>query len=247
MKRLILCSLLLSAAAVYAQTGQVNYTRTIAFGEIAVDGIPPELTAMLPKEDKANYVLYFMPTASLYESVVQTEKEEKEMSGEGFRIRIQTDQDEDKCYTDIANRNIIEQRALSGRMFLITNQQKERKWKMTGNQKKMLDHVVMEAVSISGKDTVEAWYAPDIAIATGPQGITGLPGLILEATINKKQTIQATAIKMDAAVASKIVVPTKGKKLSAEAFDKLEKQKHEEQIKELQASGEGGKRIMIVR
>lgn len=247
MKRLILCLTFFYTASVFAQSGEVNYTRTISFGEIEVDGLPPELAAMMPKEDKADYVLYFSPQASMYESAPKEEKETKEMSGEGFRIRIETDEDQDKYYTDITNKKIVQQRELSGRLFLINDTQKDRKWKMTGNQKKILDRVVMEAVSIIDKDTIEAWYAPDIAVPTGPQGVAGLPGLILEATINKRQTIVASSIHLNKEVSDKIKEPKKGRKTTNEEFEKLAEEKRREKMQQIDSGGGTTKQIMIVR
>lgn len=247
MKRLIFCFTFFYSASSFAQSGEVNYTRTISFGEIEVDGIPAELAAMMPKEDKADYVLYFSPQASMYESAPQQEKETKEMSGEGFRIRIETNEDQDKYYTDITNKKVVQQRELSGRLFLINDTQKECKWKMTGNQKKILDHVAMEAISITGKDTIEAWYAPDITVTTGPQGLAGLPGLILEATINKRQTIIASAINMNKDVSDKIKEPKKGKKATNEEFEKLAEAKAKERMQQMENGGGTTKQIMIVR
>ena len=41
------------------------------------------------------------------------------------------------------------------------------------------------------------WFTPEIATSFGPKGLDGLPGLILEATINGKSYIYATKIEID--------------------------------------------------
>ncbi|MBV7441548.1 GLPGLI family protein [Weeksellaceae bacterium TAE3-ERU29] len=65
-------------------------------------------------------------------------------------------------------------------------------WKITREAKKVLGFDCRKATAKDGKKDIIAWYAPKLPYKSGPDGITGLPGLILELTIksnNKKQRV----------------------------------------------------------
>ena len=243
MKSYLLSAIMLSAVTSTAQLGSVKYTRTIKFPDIQIEGLG-DFGSLLPKEHSDKHILYFTPDASLSENI-KTEKEVEEVEHNGMKMRIENDDEEEKYYTDIKNKKSTEQKDFHGRTFLIKGEVNARKWKMTGNQKKILDKVAMEAIAIAENDTVTAWYTPEIPIATGPTGIAGLPGLVLEATINQMTMIKATEIKLDSSAAKKIKEPTKGKKVTNEEYEKMVVEKQEEMKK--QFGGDGNLQIQIIK
>jgi GLPGLI family protein len=99
----------------------------------------------------------------------------------------------------------------------------------------------MEATTVSDKDTIIAWYTPNIPVQAGPGHISGLPGMVLEANIGAMINLLAKRIEPIEDVTKKIKEPTKGKKISAEDFAKLQKEKEEEMRKQY-----GGKGNVII-
>ena len=65
-------------------------------------------------------------------------------------------------------------------------------WQLTREKKKVLGFDCKKATAKDGKKDIIAWYAPKLPYKSGPDGVIGLPGLILELTIksnNKKQRV----------------------------------------------------------
>ena len=68
--------------------------------------------------------------------------------------------------------------------------------------------------------TTVVWYTPDIPVAHGPDSYWGLPGLILEAS-NGSRVIICNKIVLNPKDKPTIEIPSKGKKLSAEAYEEM--------------------------
>ncbi|MGB1042206.1 MAG: GLPGLI family protein [Tenacibaculum sp.] len=74
---------------------------------------------------------------------------------------------------------------------------------------------------------VTAWYTPQIPVSNGPGNYGGLPGLILE--INEgRTTVLCSEIIMNPSEKIALNEPTKGKKVTREAYNKIMKKKMEE-------------------
>lgn len=67
----------------------------------------------------------------------------------------------------------------------------------------------------------EVWFSPDIPSSFGPQGFDGLPGLVLEATLNGKKYLYATKIEFNIKDGKKIEKFQKGKTITSEELEKL--------------------------
>lgn len=238
--------LLFSAACAQDNNGTVSYNHITRFGDVRLEEVPAELAAFIPKENTAKATLYFTPQTSLYQTEEEKPKEsEYNSSSENIHIKIASSSSSGGqiVYTDLAGKKITEQRSFMGKKFLISGPSDKLRWKMTGRQKTLLGYPVQEAVAIGDKDTITAWFAPGVPVSSGPIGLSGLPGMILEASVGQMTSLVATAVNIGD-VAGKIQAPTKGKQVTNEQFLKIVKEKEEELNQE---SGGHGSRKVIIR
>lgn len=243
MKKLFLFSFVLFAGhCSFAQ----DTSGTIVFEEVVnmsadLQNVPQELAGLIPSEHKSRHLLHYTTDASLYESdAANAENPEKSLSSGGMQIRIRTQVPEDKVYASYADRRVVQQREFMSRKFLIRSGYTTN-WKMTGRQKKILGYACMEAVGISGKDTVTAWYTPSIPLSTGPEGLAGLPGMILEAARGRNHTVKALSLK-PGQPSGTIKEPKSGKEVTEEQYRAIQEQK----MKEMQAE-HGGRGGVIIK
>ncbi|MGB3466297.1 MAG: GLPGLI family protein, partial [Cyclobacteriaceae bacterium] len=118
--------------------------------------------------------------------------------------------------------------------------QKERRWKITTEQKEILGFTCRKAV-LDDSTEVVAWYTSEIPTSSGPETFNGLPGIILELEMENK-TI--TAIDAEEASDITIEIPEKGKKVTATQFEKIVEKKMKEMQNEFQRT-EGSNMIII--
>lgn len=67
----------------------------------------------------------------------------------------------------------------------------------------------------------EVWFTPEIPSSFGPQGLDGLPGLVLEATVNGKKYLYATKIEFNIKNVDKIEKFKKGKTITSVDLEKI--------------------------
>ncbi len=219
--------------------GTVVYEQVVQL-EIKLEGDAAQFASMLPKERKSEKVLYFTPKTTLFENKKETEEENMHSANGNVMIRMA--EPDNKVFTDLEKGKQIEQREFMTREFLIEGEISN-EWKLTGNQKMILDYPCQEAVIEKEDKKISAWFTPVIPVSAGPGNYGGLPGLILLVNVNEGKQI-TTAKSVDFNLVSKDVImkPDKGKKISREEFDKIV----EEKMKEMGGQqGAGGTHMMI--
>jgi len=227
-------------------SGLITYEQTLSLAIENTKDMPEGLADMLSKPQKTEKVLFFSASAALYENKEKDNKDQSEELTEGdMKINISRAAPEEKTYLDLQAKKEIAEKDLMGRKFLVTGPLNTLSWKMTGRQKKILDRSCMEAFADKGEgDSVTVWYTPDIPVSAGPETLSGLPGMILEAHIGKHLHLLATRIEEDPSGGKKIKEPAKGKKITAEEFERLAKEKSEE-LKKQYGAGKDGQVIII--
>lgn len=253
MKKLLLLPLLLLIACsgkAQQQSGTITYERKLTFSkkDLENSNLPEGFAEMIAQGKKAQKVLYFSPDATLFENNTAAPANDDEYTEGNMMIRSSGFEPDEKVFVDLKNKKRTEQKDLMGKQFLIQNEPVTTlKWKTTGRQKKILGFSCMEAVTVaSGADGEEskmtAWYTTAIPVSSGPEGVTGLPGMILEIAMGG--SISYTAIKVDAPngkINGLIKALVKGKKISAKEFEQLSQQK----IREMEQQMQGGGSFMI--
>jgi GLPGLI family protein len=210
-------------------SGKVTYKETMKI-EIKLEGDAAQYADMLPKERNAMYVLYFTPEVSMYLTDGSNNKPEDihEESG-GFTFKVKMMQPNNKIFIDLKNKKQIDQKEFMTRMFLIESDLKTQEWKLTGNQKMILEYPCQEAFrEESGKKTT-VWFTPALPVSTGPAGFGSLPGLILEVNRNNGESVTtAVSIEKSPVDVKLLEKPKEGKKVTAEEFKKIVDEKRKE-------------------
>lgn len=89
---------------------------------------------------------------------------------------------------------------------------------------------------------VTAWYSPQIPVSAGPAEYWGLPGLILELNVGRT-TMLCTEVQLNPDEKLEIKVPTKGKEVTREEYNKILKEKSIELRERFRNRRGGGRRF----
>lgn len=193
-------------------------------------------------------VLYFTSEESLFMNAEVEEDDEVDPNSGGMHFRVMMmggEAADERYYTDITNQIKIEQKDLMGKLFLIEDSVEAVEWKLPGDMKMVQGYTCMKATTMRD-DTMEmeVWFTMDIPVPTGPAGIQGLPGMVLEVTTdNGNFIIQADSVSLREVTKDELIKPTKGKEVTQEEYDEIAMEKYEEMRQ--QNGGHGGGRVMI--
>lgn len=221
--------------------GTITYEEVVKF-DIVVDGMSPEMMAMMPKENRSGTILYFNDKASRYENLnVVTDGSIEEETG-GATVKIMMSTPENIMYRDLKNQKMVHQKEFMTRNFLIESDIQKEEWKLTGNQQVILGYPCQEALKNDTSGMVKVWFTPAIPVSTGPGEFGGLPGMVLAVDVNDgEQTMTAKSVDLVKVDPDKLQKPNKGKKVSREKFNSIV----EEKIKEMGAEGGEGQTIIM--
>lgn len=230
-------------------SGVVHYTEVVKL-DLHIEGVDSaqmaEMYKMMPKEHRISKDLLFNEKSSIYRNGDKSKNTggprqiQEETDAAGNTMRIEMDEPEEFLYADLETGQTHHQRDFMGRIFLVESPKEKLKWKMTGNQKMILNYPCQEATTMIDSSNVSAWFTPRIANQTGPMGLDGLPGLILEATMQDGQVlIQADSIELKALEKNAIQKPKEGKKVSRDEFRQIVDEKNKEMQEQFGGSGNG--------
>jgi GLPGLI family protein len=131
-------------------------------------------------------------------------------------------------YSNQNNNENLKQVDAYGEKFLIMK--KPVHWTLINEIKKIGDYNCYKATAIkiykgrkgAVKKLITAWYAPEISIPIGPIGYGGLPGLIMELSMNNYRYY---VIKLNLNPKDEVIIkkPTQGKKVTEEDFREIGK------------------------
>ncbi len=139
------------------------------------------------------------------------------------------DDTEDIYYKFFPEQKKIHQTGMMGKSFVIKDQLHKHKWKITNEKIKFLGYECQKAVVEDEDNFIVAWFTPQIPVTTGPGGLHGLPGLILMASFNDgEREVQAQEVNLQELEAKAIVIPSDGKKVTQEQYDKIQEEKERE-------------------
>jgi GLPGLI family protein len=225
-------------------SGTVIYEQVIQL-DIQLEGDAAQYAYALPKERKSQKILFFSKDASLYENHHMDNPDEAMEMEEGSGMIIKMEEPEYRTFTDLNKSQVIEQKEFMSRVFLIESDPGEVNWRLTGNQKSILNYSCQEAVSDMEGKKVHAWFTPQIPVPAGPALFGNLPGLILAIEMDQgDHIIQAISVEPGPVNEEMMKKPSKGKKVTEEEYQAIV----DEKMKEMGAEGgEGGGHAIVVK
>lgn len=215
-------------------SGRVIY-QEIAKMDIQLEGMDSQLAARLPKERKSEKILYFTENEAVFQNKKDEDPEVPVPMEEGG-IMIKMSEPDNLTYMDLVKKELIEQKEFMSRVFLIESDLVPHKWKMTGQQRRILEYSCQEATSVSDGYEIHAWFTPQIEVSAGPGAYSGLPGLILAVEMDggdrKLEALEVELMPLDKSLLER---PSKGKKVSGEEYQAIVTEK----LKEMGMEGDG--------
>ncbi|MCF8374290.1 MAG: GLPGLI family protein [Bacteroidales bacterium] len=242
---LILIAMSGNTTAQEALTGTVKYQQVTKFDfEKKEDPRWNDFIAGLPSEVNSAFILYFNNDIALYsDNPVEQEEIPREVRramhmqnmGKAPKPNLK------KVYYDLAKNKKIEQKEFMTRDFLVESEIEIPAWKITGENRMILDYVCMSAEAEIDSQLVKAWFTPQLPISVGPDKYYGLPGLILAVEKNGETILLASGVERTQPSEETLVKPTEGKKVSEEELQEiiLEKTKEMRKAMEARQKGEG--------
>ncbi|MBX2846360.1 MAG: GLPGLI family protein [Saprospiraceae bacterium] len=237
------------ALTTFAQSteGVINYTETIKIElpedvkkRMADRGIVMDI----PDSRTNKMTLHFNAESSIYQKNKTIKEEEPDMPmgrGRGVRVMRFGGNNNNQYYRDVQKKEKKQLTNMMGKDFRIEDEEEKLTWKITGKQAQLGQYQVMEAKYENEKDTVFAWFTPQIPVSTGPGKYSQLPGMILRVDINHgKRIIEANDIEIRPLEEGELEVPTDGKKVSQAQFQKIREDKIQE-LKEMYGEERAGR------
>lgn len=124
--------------------------------------------------------------------------------------------DKNVVYTDYTTGKTISQKPVYEETFLVEDSLLKIKWKLTSDVRTIAGYDCRKAIGILN-DTIAifAFYTDELLVNGGPEGIHGLPGMILGMGIPRLHaTWFATKVEVFDVKMNKVAPATKGKKVS---------------------------------
>ena len=248
MKTLYLFLALLLSANLMAQSGKVIYEEKYKIDmseQIAkleeMPGMEEMVERLKKMRSEGKKTLEFKGSESIYRNYDATEDSEVSWSSDDgqMEMRVVMMRPENKLYKNIESNEVVDQRDLMGKTFIIEQEAETQAWKIIPEQEVVAGHLCQKASMI--KDSVEyfAWFTTQAPYAFGPNSFSGLPGLVLRVeAADESLKIRAVQVDLEAEVEN-IEKPTKGKKVSQEEFEEIRREKMKE-MREMRGGNRGG-------
>ncbi|MCP9763801.1 GLPGLI family protein [Lacihabitans soyangensis] len=238
---LVLLLLSFSAYSQFQKSGKIYFKESIKLN-IQISEENKEMAKMMPTSQDTYKVLFYNSNESLFK-IEEKKNEDLDIKHEegGNQMRMVFKVPQTTIYQNLSENNFVQSQEFLDKEFLIVDQVNDKKWKVTGEQKKVLDFVCIKATLVDTSQKVVAWFTPQIPVGMGPNGYSGLPGMILALDTDNGQRLIA-ATKIEALPAGFVFTqPEKGKKVSKAEFKKI----RDDKMKEMGSDGKGGVRMII--
>ncbi|MFD2036845.1 GLPGLI family protein [Belliella marina] len=202
-----------------------------------------EMKKMIPEFNVTKNILLFNESESLYKNLPEEENPFDQSTG-GNRMMIKTVMS-NETYLDRNESLLTQLREFMGKKYLIKKELNRIPWKLETESKDIQGYACKSAsYTDENQREVKAWYTEEIRIPLGPESYQGLPGLILEVSINGDDMVISTEkIEWRTLKKNELKAPKGGQEVSEDEYRAM----LEEQMKNMgmQPQGQGGVRMII--
>ena len=249
MRHILLLSLMLIPTMLPAQEGRIAFRRSVQYDFELPEELEKRLEQrgmreQIPSQRTSDMVLLFNQSKSVMLSVPRPEEEAPmrvaRLRGLEARLKMGSSSRSDqetlvRSYVRFEDGMMAETREFMGRNFLISGTRPAYQWKLMGEQREFLGHVVQKATSEHDGSTIEAWFTMEIPVQAGPGPFGGLPGMILVVSVDDGKTVYtATEIDLSRLGDEAIRVPEEGSEVTREDYERIVAEKLEE-VRKLRA------------
>jgi GLPGLI family protein len=172
-------------------------------------------------------ILHYTPDIAKY--VNSEDKAEPEMRGWSFKQELFF------MESSFKNNTIFNVLSFNGKQYIVNDSINPYAWKIKNNLKEIAGHICMNATTHDSlrNQNIEAWFALDIPVSSGPDRFYGLPGIILEVDINSGAMV-LSADKIEAFAGNPVFErpkKLKGKKVTQDQLNAIYRTQIEEKRK----------------
>jgi len=229
--------------------------------EMDMDQMDPErrkmIEASMAKAMQKEFELEFNRNESLYEEVVELEKDGP---GRGMRFMAMFTGGTGTYYKNLSESRYTEATEFFGKAFLIKDSLEQLDWEIGKETKSIGNYICQKATAMRIREVTQisanseegmkdsimmdtvyitAWFTMQIPLSHGPGQYYGLPGMILEVN-DGMTTILCTKITLNTKEVIEIEEPSTGDEVSAQEFEDIT-QKKLEQMQQNMGNGPGGR------
>ncbi len=216
---IMLTAMLVKAQTVFIQSAKITFEKKINQKQQLAenDWISDDARDKMSKYRISNWDYHFNDSTSIYRA-----KPKETVSDNQFFFFSGDNTSE--IFTDFEKKTRVLRKPISGEDFILKDTIPHLNWKIMHDVRKIAGYECRKAIAVIN-DTVSvvAFYTDEILLRGGPEGFTGLPGMILGLAIPRYNTTWfATKIEAKNVPILAIAAPSKGKKTDNEKdFKKL--------------------------
>lgn len=208
----------LLAQQLFIPNGKITFEKKVNMARTLANlGISEEVKGTMAKYKTSNWDLCFDRTRSIYKA------QKKDDTDDDLMYFISPGESTNELYADYANKNRVLKKSIMGEDYLLKDSIPNVDWKIMHEVRTISGYECRKAIGrINDTVYVIAFYTDEILLRGGPEGFSGLPGMILGLAIPRLNTTWfATKIEAFTNFNNEIQPPSKGKK--AETDKELKK------------------------
>jgi GLPGLI family protein len=202
-----------NAQQVFIPYGKITYEKKINMQRSAADwNIPEEAREKMKKYRTSEWELYFDQTKSLYKA------KKKDTENDNPMLFMSLSESENELYANYTSQSRVIKKSIIGDDYLLSDTIPAVNWKIMHDLRTISGYECRKAIGrINDTVYVVAFYTEEILLKGGPEGFSGLPGMILGIAIPRFNTTWfATKVEGFANHTAQIVPPGKGKKTDSD-------------------------------